>query len=388
MKNRFKITISETIGLIFLFFVDENNPNYLYPGTILISMSGIMVLVTNMQVANLFPENRSTVLTLLNGVYDSSSCTFMVFKVLYDAERLSYSQIFIILLCGTVLMWIRTFFMMPKEKTIPWPVPQEYDFGVGDWIPAIRKSEREIQDILMQLRERAGSHESNISETFDTKNQDKSFKEQIMSSVEHLKSTSYISFNIWFIATNLRHVFFVSSVNAWLTRIPDSDCDFVSNYTNYFGIAQFFGFAFAPMAGLLIDGLEKYFERSIGFAQREPYKTACGMALVATSIIGIVFTITAMANHVMVTLILEVLFRAFTYGVHATFITLLFPSENFGFLYGVSFLIGGLTGFLAIPLFDMSMGTLSGNFDAINVFFLVLLGVSTVWTAIIHIKWI
>ena len=44
MKNRFKITISETIGLVLLFFVDENNPGYLYPGTILISMSGIMVL--------------------------------------------------------------------------------------------------------------------------------------------------------------------------------------------------------------------------------------------------------------------------------------------------------------------------------------------------------
>ena len=44
MTNRFKITISETIGLILLFFVDENNPSYLYPGTILISMSGIMVL--------------------------------------------------------------------------------------------------------------------------------------------------------------------------------------------------------------------------------------------------------------------------------------------------------------------------------------------------------
>jgi len=44
MKNRFKITISETIGLVFLFFVDESNPDYLYPGTLLISMSGIMVL--------------------------------------------------------------------------------------------------------------------------------------------------------------------------------------------------------------------------------------------------------------------------------------------------------------------------------------------------------
>ena len=60
-------------------------------------------------------------------------------------------------------MWIRTFFMMPKDKTIPWPVPQEYDFGFSDWIPAIRKSEREIQDILSSLRERTGSQESNLS---------------------------------------------------------------------------------------------------------------------------------------------------------------------------------------------------------------------------------
>ena len=177
--------------------------------------------------------------------------TFMVFKVLYDAERLSYSQIFIILLwngslywllswgedfiiglvialigkigrvgkareSGSVLMWIRTFFMMPKDKTIPWPVPQEYDFGFSDWLPVLRRSEREIQDILSSLRERAGSQESNLSqgyrshisypvdiherpsplfefanilksETFDVKNQNKSLKDQIMSSVEHLK---------------------------------------------------------------------------------------------------------------------------------------------------------------------------------------------------------
>jgi len=30
-------------------------------------------------------------------------------------------------------------------------------------------------------------------------------------------SISFISLNIWFIVCNLRHVFFISSVNAWLT---------------------------------------------------------------------------------------------------------------------------------------------------------------------------
>ena len=53
--------------------------------------------------------------------------------------------------------------MMPKDKTIPWPVPQEYYFGVSDWLPVLRKSEREIQDILSSLRERTGSQESNLS---------------------------------------------------------------------------------------------------------------------------------------------------------------------------------------------------------------------------------
>ena len=48
-----------------------------------------------------------------------------------------------------------------------------------------------------------------------------------------------------------------------------SDCDFVSKWTNFFGAAQFFGFLFAPIAGAFIDGLEGYFERSIGITQRQ-----------------------------------------------------------------------------------------------------------------------
>ena len=56
--------------------------------------------------------------------------------------------------------------MMPKDKTIPWPVPQEYYFGFSDWLPVLRKSEREIQDILSSLRERTGSQESNLSQGY------------------------------------------------------------------------------------------------------------------------------------------------------------------------------------------------------------------------------
>jgi hypothetical protein len=318
----------------------------------------------------------------------------MVFKIMYDREYLDYSQIFLVLLCGTAVLWLRTLFLMPKEGTIPYPVPTGYYYGIGEWMESVpcKSEDQKIHGILndfLQRKERAGSSASQISEIFDQSGQPKSFRDQLRGSWEHIRSTSFISFNIWFIACNLRHVFFVSSVNAWLGRMPEADCDYVSEWTNFFGGAQFFGFLFAPMAGLLIDGLENYFERdSIGIARRLSYVTSCGVSLVITSILGIIFTVTALNEQIAATLILEVVFRAFLYGCHATFITLLFPADYFGFLYGTSFFIGGATGFLAIPLFGMVMGLFQGDFIIINWFFIVLIGVSTIWTAIIHIKWI
>ena len=56
-----------------------------------------------------------------------------------------------------------------------------------------------------------------------------------------MRSMSFVSMNIWFIACNLRHVFFISSVNAWLTGLDGANCSFVSKWTNYFGFFQLSG---------------------------------------------------------------------------------------------------------------------------------------------------
>ena len=96
---------------------------------------------------------------------------------------------------------------------------------------------------------------------------------------------------------------------------------------------------------------------------RQEYVTSCGVSLVVTTVIGIIFTLCALEELVAAALILEVVFRAFLYGCHATFIALLFPSENFGFLYGISFFVGGVTGFVAIPMFELAMGSNLQGFD-------------------------
>ena len=185
---------------------------------------------------------------------------------MYDRGWLGFHDIFVVLLVGTVFMWIRTFLLMPRRDTIPFPVPPRYRFGVSDWCGNAACAKIGV----------LGGDESDSS--LGQRGSDTSFiygerslRDQWDSTLELAKSTSFISFNIWFIACNLRHVFFVSSANAWLSRMPGSDCEFVSRWTNFFGIAQFFGFAFAPIAGLFIDTLEEYFNRSISIAARQVF---------------------------------------------------------------------------------------------------------------------
>lgn len=49
-----------------------------------------------------------------------------------------------------------------------------------------------------------------------------------------------------------------------------------------FGVAQFFGFIFAPIAGLFIDTLEKYFSAKISLAQRNGVRVVTfGLAIMS-----------------------------------------------------------------------------------------------------------
>uniref|UniRef100_A0A8C4Q251 Uncharacterized protein n=1 Tax=Eptatretus burgeri TaxID=7764 RepID=A0A8C4Q251_EPTBU len=54
-----------------------------YPGTIGIAVGGIMMLITNFQVANLFPRYQATFITACNGAFDSSASMALIIKVFY-----------------------------------------------------------------------------------------------------------------------------------------------------------------------------------------------------------------------------------------------------------------------------------------------------------------
>jgi len=56
----------------------------IYIGMPLLGTGGIGLLVTNIQVGNLFPKSRGMVITILNGLFGSSSGVFLLFKLCYQ----------------------------------------------------------------------------------------------------------------------------------------------------------------------------------------------------------------------------------------------------------------------------------------------------------------
>ncbi|XP_010227028.1 PREDICTED: solute carrier family 43 member 3 [Tinamus guttatus] len=52
----------------------------LFPARSLLSVGGILLILTNMQVGNLFGKYRSIIITLYNGAFDSSSAIFLIIK--------------------------------------------------------------------------------------------------------------------------------------------------------------------------------------------------------------------------------------------------------------------------------------------------------------------
>ncbi|GCC17367.1 hypothetical protein chiPu_0017538 [Chiloscyllium punctatum] len=80
MATRFFGIFLYTTATLMIAFSHADTAVLLFPAVCLLAVGGILFLLTNMQVGNLFGRRRSTVITLYNGAFDSSSIVFLVVK--------------------------------------------------------------------------------------------------------------------------------------------------------------------------------------------------------------------------------------------------------------------------------------------------------------------
>ncbi|KAJ8259242.1 hypothetical protein COCON_G00182540 [Conger conger] len=127
MASRLLAIILYTTGTLLIAFSHPEISNILFPGLACIAVGSDMLLLTNMQVGNLFDTHRSTVITLYSGAYSSSALIFLIIKVAFE-KGISLQHAFFFLSAFSIIHLMRTFILMPKMH-IPYPLPEGYTYG-------------------------------------------------------------------------------------------------------------------------------------------------------------------------------------------------------------------------------------------------------------------
>ncbi|XP_052005792.1 equilibrative nucleobase transporter 1-like [Xyrauchen texanus] len=355
-----------TAGMLLIAFSSPGNAILLFPAMTFIAVGGILFLVTNMQVGNLFGKHRSTIITLYNGAFDSSSAVFLIIKLLFE-DGVSLRGSFLFLSCCSVFHLFRTFVLLPRTH-IPYPLPENYSYGVkcGETQNyAVAKTEE--NNILTSQTEDKKPFQENSSLCQNTDKIERSFMSCFL-------SWSFMWHMLWLSVMQLRHYLFIGTLNPMLNHLAGGDPDLVSRYTNAFAFTQLCGILCAPWNGLIMDR-HKGKEREPGQSEQESDLKAAILSLSLTALQCVLFSVCA-ATPILplqyLTFILQVMNRSFLYGGNAAFISVAFPPVHFGKLFGALMALSAIVSLLQYPCFALIKGPLGGDPLYVNIFLTIL----------------
>nr|XP_061786471.1 equilibrative nucleobase transporter 1-like [Nerophis lumbriciformis]XP_061786472.1 equilibrative nucleobase transporter 1-like [Nerophis lumbriciformis]XP_061786473.1 equilibrative nucleobase transporter 1-like [Nerophis lumbriciformis] len=341
-----------TLGTLMVVFSSSDLSVLLFPALSFISVGGIMLLITNMQVGNLFGTRRSTIITLYNGAFDSSSALFFVIKLLYESGISLHASFLFVSVCSIIHV-LRTLFLLPRTF-IPYPLPDHYTYGLS--CSQLRTSKQSMN---------VSSREMEEEEKFDCKapvKPEKSFRECILSRL-------FMWHLLWLSVIQLRHYLFIGTLYPTLQMLTDGEPSLVSQYINAFAFTQLCGVLCAPWNGLIMDR-HKRKPRVEGMSEQEADLNSAVLSLLLTSVMALVFSVCAAIPILPLqyfTFIVQVLNRSFLYGGNAAFISVAFPSHHFGKLYGLVMAGSAIFSLLQYACFALVKSVLHGDPLYVNI---------------------
>ncbi|XP_070343479.1 equilibrative nucleobase transporter 1-like [Equus asinus] len=378
--DHFKTTLARLIA-IFLYttatltiaFTSAESALLLFLAMPMLTVGGILFLITNLQVGNLFGKHRSTIITLYNGVFDSSSAVFLVIKLLYE-QGVSLRASFLFFSVFSVWHVGRTFLLLPRGH-IPYPLPPNYRYGFCFPGLCCGRDSREEEKKTVESKELEGQLKF------------VSPKEEIPDPGQQKELRSFWSYAflgrfawhlMWLSMIQLWHYIFIGTLNSLLTTLAKGTRYVAGMYTNAFAITQFFGVLCAPWNGLLMDQLKQRYQKKAsktGFSASAVALCSTVPSLALMSLLCLGFALCASVPVLplqYVTFILEVISRSFLYGGNAAFLTLVFPPEHFGKIFGLVMVLSAIVSLLQFPIFTFIKGPLQNDPFYVNVMLVLL----------------
>ncbi|XP_057700173.1 equilibrative nucleobase transporter 1-like isoform X2 [Corythoichthys intestinalis] len=303
-----------TTGTLLVTISNAMSSILLFPALSCIAVGGMLLLMTNLQVGNLFATHRSTIITLYSGAFDSSSAVFLIIK--YYTYGLK---------CGK-----------SNSYNVEQNMTEEGLTFTGK--PRCRMNKPKDETDLNPSGEVA------------------SFRSCVL-------SWFFLWQLLWLSIMQLRHYLFIGTLNPMLIRLAQNDANLVSRYTNAFALTQLCGVLCSPWNGLILDR-HKGKPRSPGETEREADLRSSLLSLFLTALQCLLFSLCASIPSLPLqyfTFVLQVINRSFIYGGNAAFINIAFPACHFGKLYGLVMSMSAVISLLQYPCFALIRGPLGGD---------------------------
>ncbi|XP_036372557.1 solute carrier family 43 member 3-like [Megalops cyprinoides] len=358
-----------TTGTLLVASSSAEMSSMLYPAVSFIDVGGILFLMTNIQVGNLFGPFRSTVITLYNGPYDSSSSIFLIIKVLYE-RGVSLRSSFLFMSACSIIHLLRTFLLMPKTH-IPYPLPEGYTYGVSCRGRAVSTELEERADSSGNVQNEGGVE--GVQQEGSGQSQITPQKALSVASFRSCVLSWFFAWHLlWLSVMQLRLFLFIDILNPMLAWLTDGDSALVSSYTNAFGLTQLCGVFCAPWNGLLLDQQRKKWRALGGYrlTEREADLRSSVLSLFLTALLGFFFSVCSTIPVLplqYLTFVLQVASTSFLFGGNAAFISTAFPSCHYGKLYGLMSTLSAVVLLLQFPMLILVNDVLQGNPLYVNI---------------------
>ena len=354
------LTTLYTLGYILLTTSSPYTSNLLYPASIFMGVSGLGLLASNFQIANFSETYRGTILSLLNGLFDSSVVVFLLIKKVHESGT-QFHSIFQFMTGISVFLWLRTYLLLPK-KHIPFFLPSDnIKFGWKE-IECHKKRKEKHEDIKSSFPKLGmKSAETECVECEDNK------KQEFVTFKRSLKNSLFWTHAFHFSVLSLRYLFIPSSLLRWLRSFALEDD--ISTLVDEFGFFTLSGALVSFLAGVFIDAIKK----TLKSKTKNDVVRNLGVSAITTfltSVFCLILSITTLASSVYGSFACFLLVRGFIHPSNTVFLAYNFPFEDFGKLYGLINFMAGLLGLLQYAIFQISL-YLDPTFYYINVGFII-----------------
>ena len=334
-KTRILAHVQFICGALMIGFTSIGLPWLIFPGLLLIGISGYFHMLTNIQFSYLFPRNSVIVVGILNGAIDSSGGVPQIVKLGYEAG-ISRQISFFIIIAVYLISFINTFLFLPKMFiNIPFDDTQ-------------REKKKEIGVFTtVVLNNTTKNNTSPKHSSVDT------VKKPKVSLKTFVLSTNYITHVIWFSMLILRYLFYINTFNLNLEQMFEQNKDQVSHYTSAFSYFLMTSCLISPLAGFLYAKSKQRYIKCESDLRRLLMPNI--LPMITTSLLCIITSVLVLLDlewTLYVNFFMFAIFRAFFFTCATGYLTALYPPKYMSPLYGGMTLVAGTFALLQYALFQ------------------------------------